>query len=141
MLTALLFVASIAGSHPIHSSSASLTLAGNGRSASIVVRVFAEDLPVGPTTAAVERYLANRFRLYEASGRSVALRLDSVRREGSVMILLLTALAPGGLRGARVWHGVLSERFRDQVNILQVHRGERSASLLFTASDGPKPLP
>jgi hypothetical protein len=40
-----------------------------------------------------------------------------------------------------VWHGVLAEKFSDQVNLVRVQRGDRSASLLFIAGDGPKPLP
>jgi hypothetical protein len=58
-----------------------------------------------------------------------------------VLVLTLSAPAPAGLSGARIWHGVLAERFGDQVNIVQARYGGRSATLLFTAGDGPKPLP
>jgi len=141
VLTALLLSAGLGAHHPIHSSSASLTLARDARSASIVLRVFAEDFPPGRSDPAIEKYLGERFRVYDASGRSLPLRLDGIGQDGVVLILSLTVSAPGGLRGARVWHGVLGERFRDQVNILQVHQAGQTVSLLFTASDGPKRLP
>jgi uncharacterized protein DUF6702 len=141
MLTALLLATWLGARHPIHSSSASLTPAPDGRSASIVLRVFADDFPPGTSRTAIEQYLANRFRVYDAAGRTLLLQLDGALREGSVTTIRLTVSAPSGLRGARVWHGVLGERFPDQVNILQIQRAGRTHSLLFTASDGPKPLP
>lgn len=140
MLIALALLALLGVRHPIHSSSASLTLSPAGR-VELVLRVFADDFPPGRTPAAIERYLSERFDLSDRSGKRLVLRLDSVRAEGPVLALALTAAAPQGLAGARVWHGVLGERFRDQVNILQARYGGRSVSLLFTASDGPKRLP
>lgn len=140
MLTALALVALLGLRHPIHSSSASLTLSPSG-SVAIVLRVFADDFPPGRTPAAIERYLTQRFGMYDRSGARLVPRLDSVRVEGPVLAITLTAPAPRGLVGARVWHGVLGERFRDQVNLLQARYGGRSVSLFFTASDGPKPLP
>ena len=74
-------------------------------------------------------------------GHPVPLHLDTLRAEGVVLVLTLSAPAPQGLSGTRIWHGVLAERFADQVNIVQARYGGRSASLLFTPGDGPKPLP
>jgi hypothetical protein len=139
-LAPLALLAWLGGLHPIHSSSASLTLSASGR-VEIVLRVFANDFPPGRVPATIERYLATRFGLYDRNGSRLATPLDSIREEGPVLTIRLTALVPKGLAGARVWHGVLGERFRDQVNILQARYGGRSVTLLFTASDGPKPLP
>jgi hypothetical protein len=126
--------------HPIHSSSAVVSLPVGGGPACIVVRVFADDFPPGDSPAPIGRYLAARFRILDRDNHPVALHLDSVRADGVVLVLTLSASAEA-LSGARIWHGILAERFSDQVNLVQVHRGTRSASLLFTSGDGPKPLP
>lgn len=141
MLTALLLLALAGTRHPIHSSSAVVTIPPGGGSVSVTLRVFADDFPPGPLPVPAARYLAERFRVSDSRGRAVPLTVVEIRAEGVVLILTLTAPAPDGLVGARIWHGVLAERFPDQVNLVQVHRGTRSASLLFTATDGPKPLP
>jgi hypothetical protein len=137
----LVLLALIGVPHPIHSSSAAIRQAPGGQAASIVLRVFGADFPPGRDPVAVARYLAARFRLLDQQGRSVPLRLDRIGSEGTVLLLELSAAMPGGLAGARVWHGVLAERFDDQVNIVQARYANRAVSLLFTAGDGPKPLP
>jgi hypothetical protein len=141
MLTAFAILALLTGRHPIHSSSASLTLGQGTERATIVLRVFAEDFPPGRLPPAVLRYLAARFSMSDREGRPIPLQLEAVELEGPVLVLRLSAVIAGGLSGTRVWHGILAERFRDQVNILQAHYAGRAMSLLFTSSDGPKPLP
>ena len=141
MLSALALLALLAGRHPIHSSSASLTLTPGAARATLLLRVFAEDFPPGRDAGATERYLAARFALSDAAGRALPLRLEAARLEGPVLTLQLSVAVPRGLSGLRIWHGVLAERFSDQVNLLQARYGGRSLSLLFTAGDGPKPLP
>jgi len=106
-----------------------------------VMRVFADDFPAGRAPDAVERYLASRFHLYDATGKPLGVKVEQVSAEGPVLLLRLRAGLPHGLAGIRVWHGVLAEHFTDQVNIVQARYDGRTVSLLFTASDGPKPLP
>jgi len=141
VVTLLALTTLLLGRHPIHSSAASLTLSPDGHTAALVLRVFADDFPPGRVPGAIDRYLAERFRLLDASGQSLRLCLEAVRQEGLVLQLRLHAAVAGGLRGVRVWHGVLAERFSDQVNIVQARYDGRTVSLLFTASDGPKRLP
>jgi uncharacterized protein DUF6702 len=131
----------VASRHPIHSSAAVITLSPGSAIASIVLRAFADDFPPGTSPGAIERYLAGRFQLTDQEGKPVPLQVDSVRVDGLVVVTTLTASTPRGLSGYRIWHGVLSERFTDQVNMLQARYGGRSVSLLFTASDSAKPLP
>ena len=127
--------------HPIHSSSAVVSFPeGTGR-ASIVLRIFADDFPPGQAFAPVERYLAERFRLIDARGTRVPIQLHRIAMDGAVLVLTLSAPADGVSSGARIWHGVLTERFPDQVNLVRVHRDGGAATVLFTAGDGPKPLP
>ena len=141
MVAVLALTTLLAARHPIHSSAASLTLNADGRSAAIVVRVFADDFPPEREPASIVRYLAARFRLSDAVGNPLRVQLDAVSAEGLVLVLRLTVELPHGLSGVRVWHGVLAERFTDQVNIVQAHYAGRTVTLLFTASDRPKPLP
>jgi hypothetical protein len=141
MITAIALIALLGARHPIHSSSAVITFpSGSGR-ASIVLRVFADDFPPGQAVAPAERYLAERFALSDARGSKLPLRLHGIATDGAVLVLTLSAPPEGGLPGARVWHGVLAERFPDQVNLVRVQRGGRTTTILFTAADGPKPLP
>ena len=141
MFKTLLLVALLAGRHPIHSSSAMLTLPEGTGQATVVLRVFAEDFPPGTSRPAAERYLADRFRLIDARGSAVPLRLESIAADGAVLILSLRTAAEDGLRGGKVWHGLLAEKYPDQVNLVRVQRGARSASLLFVPGDGAKSLP
>lgn len=141
MVALLALLTLLAARHPIHSSAASLTLAADGHTAAVVLRVFADDFPPGRARDAIGRYLAARFRIADAAGQALPLTLESIEPEGVVLELRLRVEVSRGLSGVRVWHGVLAERFADQVNIVQAHYGGRTVSLLFTASDGPKPLP
>ena len=127
--------------HPIHSSSATLAVDSGSRTVSIVLRAFADDFPPGVEPEAVGRYLAERLRITDRAGGRVPLRVTGVQTDGIVISTTLVASAPRGLSGYRIWHGVLTERFSDQVNIVQARYGGRSASLLFTASDSAKQLP
>ena len=140
MLNTLALLALLAAKHPIHSSSAVVSFPDGTPRVAIVLRVFADDFPPGTLPAPVERYLAERFRLLDGRGAIVPLRLDGISADGVVLVLTLSAPAPDGLAGGKVWHGVLAEKFSDQVNLVQVQRGGRSASLLFIAGDGAKPL-
>lgn len=140
-VTIQMLLTMVVARHPIHSSSASIATAPGAPTAAIVLRAFADDFPPGTNPAAIEKYLAQRFQITDRDGKPVALRLVSVRTEGLVIIASLTASMPRGLAGSRIWHGVLSERFSDQVNIVQARYSGRSVSLLFTASDSAKPLP
>ena len=137
----LALIALLAARHPIHSSSAVVSFPAGTARAAIVLRVFADDFPPGQSRAPVERYLAERFRLLDKRGAVVPLSLDGIAVDGVVLVLTLSAPVPDGLPGGKVWHGVLAEKFSDQVNLVRVQRGTASTSLLFIAGDGAKPLP
>lgn len=141
MSIVLTFLTVLALRHPIHSSSAVLDFAPGAQLVHITLRVYGDDFPPGFDARKISGYLGERFRLTDRQRSPMPLRLLRVRSEGPVLVLELTADAPLGHAGMRVWHGVLAERFSDQVNIVQVRYAGRSASLLFTATDGPKTLP
>ena len=141
MFRVLALAALLGVPHPIHSSSAVVSFpSGTGR-ASIVLRVFVDDFPPGQAPASVDRYLSERFHLIDARGARVPIQLHGITVDGAVLVLTLSAPAGGASSGARIWHGVLGERFPDQVNLVRVLRDGRAATVLFTAGDGLKPLP
>ena len=127
--------------HPLHSSSAQVRLPVSGGPGDVTVRVFADDFPPGQDSASAAQYLSARFRITDQSGRWAPLALQSLRRDGVLLILSLRMTLPAGFRAVSIWHGVLAERFPDQVNLVQVIRGTRNATLLFSRGDGAKPLP
>lgn len=133
-------VVAIAGAHPFHASTADLTLDTNGQ-VRIVVRVFTEDLAgvAGASAEAQGTYVASRFELRDRSGVRRVLRVDSVQRERAATRVTMSARL-GDPRGARVWHGVLLERFDDQVNILRVHGRQQRRTLVFAAGDTAQAL-
>ncbi|HEV8196751.1 MAG TPA: DUF6702 family protein [Gemmatimonadales bacterium] len=141
ILGALSLIGLLAARHPIHSSSTTVTIPADGVRVTVVLRVFADDFPPGRLRAPVERYLAERFRLLDRRGGTVPMTLDDISVDGAVLVLTLSARAPDGLSGAKVWQGILAERFSDQVNLVRVEHGGRSATLLFIAGDGAKALP
>jgi len=140
-VTLKLLLALAGARHPIHASSAVITVPPGAAVAEIVLRAFADDFPPGIEPARITRYLADRFRITDRAGRRVPLRVESARVDGPAVVTVLTAAIPAGLAGARIWHSVLAERFPDQVNIVRAHYGGRVASLLFTVSDSAKSLP
>lgn len=141
MISRVLLAFLLGARHPIHTSSAWLTLDPGSQSATVLLRVFAEDFPPGRVPEAVQQYLTARFRVLDAAGSALPLRLDSLVPEGPLLRIRLSVAIPRDFSVIRIWHGVLTERFRDQVNFVQASLSGRKSSLLFTSRDGPKPLP
>jgi hypothetical protein len=140
-VTVELLLALATARHPIHASSAVITAHPGAAVAEIVLRAYADDLPPGSHPGQITRYLTDRFRITDRAGRRIPLRVEAARVVGPTVVTVLSAAIPKGLAGARIWHGVLAERFPDQVNIVRAHYGGRVASLVFTASDSAKSLP
>lgn len=136
LLTVLLGLSAAMGAHPAHTSSAELVQQDD--SVRVAIRVFADDIA---EAGALLPYLEQRFGLVDGRGRPVVLRCDGAAREGDVMVIRLRGRVPAGLAGARVRHGVLTDRFADQVNVVRAAYGGRNATLIFTRGDGPKALP
>lgn len=126
--------------HPIHASSAQLSLDGSGF-VRVDLRVYEEDFPPGRSHEAAAAYLGERFRVLDSGGRPLSLRLEGLSTMNDMLVLHLSMLAPRGLAGHLVWHGVLAERFGDQVNLVRARYGHRTVQLVFFPGDGPKRLP
>jgi hypothetical protein len=150
LLVALLGLGPAAGRvHPMHTAVAEVTQADPRAPATIRIRVFADDLertvrlPADPVEAdsAMSRYVRGTFALADRAGRPLRLTWGGAERSGDVILLRLTAPAPGGLAGARVASLLLCERFADQVNIVRAVYGGRTTTLLFLRGETAKTLP
>jgi uncharacterized protein DUF6702 len=137
--------------HPLHTTLTELSEPPGGVTVSVTIRAFTDDLRAaamqyaGPDPARVpdsllSRYVTARVTLRDATGAAVPLTWRGQRQTADVTWLELTAPLPRGLSGARFRNAMHTELYRDQVNIVQIHVGDRSESLLFTPGDSAKVL-
>ena len=134
--------------HPMHTSVAEI---GHDRSTGevrVAIRLYSDDLAdavpaalVPGADSALARYTRVRFLLADRTGRPVALTWAGSERAGDAVVLRLRGHLPGGLRGTRVVSRLLHERFLDQVNVVRVSEGGRTATLLFLRGDESRALP
>jgi hypothetical protein len=129
--------------HPMHTSLTELVYDEPAGTVAVAVRVFADDWAAagGRTDSLALPALAERLQLIDRAGQRLPLRWTGATRAADTWVLRLTAAAPAGPAGWRVSQSLLTDRFPDQVNIVRVTYAGRTASLLFTRGDGPKPLP
>jgi hypothetical protein len=120
-------------------------VADPGGEVRVSIRVYADDLrgaattgPMFPPDSAFARYVRGRFALRDRADRPVLLRWSGLDRREDAVVIRLEGALPGGLPGARVANLLLTERFHDQVNVVQVTWPAGSATLLFTPGDGGK---
>jgi hypothetical protein len=138
MVTVALLAVSLAW-HPLHASSAVILIPRGAGRGTISLRVFAEDFPPGRDRQAIARYVGRHFHLSQ-NRQELTLMLDSVRVEGDAQILRFSFAAPKGCKAITVWNAILTERFNDQVNLVQVRCGSAVKHLVFSAGEGPKRL-
>jgi hypothetical protein len=139
--------------HPLHTTLTQLSYDASARILNVSVRVFADDfsaavMPGGragslviPPDSAMLRYVSGRLALQRPGGGPIPLRWCGMRRDGEALVLCLRATTQPSPAGARMRNALLSERFADQVNIVQMSYGGTRRTLLFTPRDGTKALP
>lgn len=146
----LLAAALLAPRHPMHTSAAEVMQERPGAPVEIAIRVFADDLaavvphadvPGAGADSAVAAYVRDAFAITDRNDRPVSLRWQRMDRAGDLLVVRLTAEPRGGLRGAALAHGVLLERFDDQVNVVRAAYEGRTTTFLFVPGDGAKRLP
>ncbi len=135
-----LLVALLAMAHPIHTTSASLVVGASGTSARLVLRAFVEDFPPGSDSSAVVRYLTERLTFTAPGGRRLLPSVERVSEASGVLSLTVSVPNPGDWAGVMVSNQLMCERFRDQVNVLQVKHPDGTRTLLFTPGTRPQPL-
>ena len=138
---AALALALAGGAHPLHTSVTEVSSDDRG-TVRIAIRLYADDLgsAAGAPAAdsAVARYVRGRFALRDRTDHPVLLRWDGLTRHDDAVVIRLEGTLSGGLAGARVANLLLTERFRDQVNVVRASWPGGSATLLFTRGDAGK---
>jgi hypothetical protein len=141
---AALALALAARAHPLHTSVTEI-VADPGGAVRLAIRVYADDLSGAapgssglPPDSTVARYVRGRFALRDGTGRPVLLRWSGLTRHEDAVVIRLEGTLSGGLAGARLANLLLTERFRDQVNVVRASWPGGSATLLFTPGDGAK---
>ena len=131
--------------HPLHTSITEMSADGQGR-VRVAIRLYADDL-LSATAAgeplsadSVARYGRGHFSLRDRSDRPVLLRWDGLDRHDDAVVIRLEGPLSNGLVGARVANRLLTERFRDQVNVVRASWPGGSATLLFTQGDNGKAI-
>lgn len=127
--------------HPLHTSVTEVSSDDRG-TVRVAIRLYADDLgsaagaPAADSTVA--RYVRGRFALRDRADHPVLLRWDGLTRHDDAVVIRLEGTLSGSLAGARVANLLLTERFRDQVNVVRASWPGGSATLLFTQGDAGK---
>ena len=148
MLTA---IPCVALGHPLHTSLAQMTIDARTGAVNVSLRVFVDDFTAAATdwsknkrilpTAIAFSYARASFVVRESTGRVVSLESCGEKRVGDLMYVCLVGRISAKNSVSSVVSRVLTEKFDDQVNIVQASYSGRKANLLFTPGDGEKRLP
>jgi hypothetical protein len=141
------FLVGATGVHPMHTTLTQIAQSGSPAIVSVTIRGFEDDLAVaargrsrGPVDSAIASYLRQKITLIDGSGRRVSLSLREIRRSRDVLWLSFRSERPVNLAGGSFHNSALTERFQDQVNLVQISIRGQTRTILFTAGDGPKAL-
>jgi hypothetical protein len=143
--TLLLITALRADAHPLHTTLTEVSITPGTNVVRAVVRVFADDLASATgarstTDVEVVSYIAGALSILDENGRRLAGRGCGVTRTGDLVWVCVDAAFTGSAARLSLRNGVLSERFKDQINIVQATLGAAKRSVVFTKGDGPKRL-
>ena len=141
---ALALLPRVAYAHPVHSTLAVVVADATG--VTIRLRAFADDFSAAvarfagkkapadssASTADVARYAAARFGVTDTKGVSVPLKVCGVERARELYWICLRVESANGAVGLSVRNLILTELHADQVNVVQVKRGETNRTMLFT---------
>jgi hypothetical protein len=139
-VVAAVVFAAIAAWHPIHSSLTTLELRPGDATATLTIKVYAEDFPPGQDPGRIRTYLGDRIGFVDGRGASRPVTLVSQRTEGPVQWIVATAAVGGRRDELTMRNALLFDRFRDQVNVVQVRCGSRVSTVLFVGSAETKRL-
>jgi hypothetical protein len=152
-----LTLASSGLAHPIHRSIAEANYNRTTQTLEVALRVFADDFqdalgahakkkisfektPAADLDRLIEAYLAERFTIKTVDGATAKLRWlgRELKDAENELWLYFEAPLPTRIEGIKIWHRMLSEHFRDQLNSVVVRDGTRKVTLVFLASHGEK---
>jgi len=134
--------------HPMHTTFTEIAQPSLPGVVSITIRGFEDDLadaarisfPRGSVDSAIASYLKHTTRLTDRRGQSIEIHPTSVRRRSNVIWLSFQTRDPVEISGGRFLNAALTERFDDQVNLVQITVRQRTRTILFTPGDGAKPI-
>jgi hypothetical protein len=139
--TLLLLTAVRAHSHPLHTTLTDVVVTSG--SVRATVRLFADDLAAAmgerSADAEIASYVAARLVILD-DGRAVARRGCGVKRTSDLLWVCIEGSLAGSAAKLSVQNALLTEAFKDQINIVQATRGTEKRSFVFTRGDGPKRL-
>lgn len=131
--------------HPLHTTLTVVTVARDGR-VEISLRAFVDDYTAAVRARARDTsagglvdYARSGLAVMDGRRRPVPVHGCGARVEGDLVWLCLRGSIPPRAR-LLVRNTLLFERFRDQVNIVQLVRDGRRSSVLFLPGDDIKPL-
>ena len=143
----LLIGATAIGVHPMHTTFTEIAQSASPGVVTVTIRGFEDDLTAaagggstGSVDSSIAAYLREKTALIDGSGRRVSLCLSGIRRSRDVVWLSFRSDRPVALAGGRFSNSALTERFRDQVNLVQVRIRGQTRTILFTPGDGPKAI-
>jgi hypothetical protein len=138
--TLLLLTVARANAHPLHTTLTDVAIAsGNVRA---TVRLFADDLAAATkarSDAEITAYVTRSLTIVDGT-RTLATRSCGVQRTHELLWVCVEATLASGGEQIALRNAVLSETFKDQINIVQVTRGATKRSVVFTRGDGVKRL-
>ena len=147
----LTLIPAVARAHPLHTSLAQMTVDTGTGAVSVSLRVFVDDFTAAAnhwsknkrvdSQATAFAYAQASFVVRESSGRIVLLRSCGEKRVGDLLYVCLAGRASPNASVSAVLSRVLTERFDDQVNIVQASYSGRRANMLFIPGDREKRLP
>lgn len=141
--------------HALHMSFTDVIYSGRGEVLQISVRVFANDFAAAAARRSRTRlgrdslidqpnalaYLAANFRLASRQGTLIPLVPCGVARVKDMLHFCFRVIIKSPPTTIRVANTVLTELFKDQVNVVQTTSGSRRATRLYVRGDGWKYLP
>lgn len=157
LLVAYSLLAAPATAHPLHISHAEADYNRETGQLEVALRVFADDFEARLTTRAGHRvslektpkveldalclaYLAATFTVKSRDGTPQPLHWvgRELKEAENHLWLYFEVTLPGGAEGARIFHGVLGDEFRDQLNSVLVRDGDRAVTLVYFPERGEK---
>lgn len=159
-----LVVATCVHAHSVHTSTAEAEYNPQTKNLEVSLTVFVSDLevalvrqceremkmdktPAAEFDAQVLAYLAKIFVVTDAVGKVAKMRwvgreMDeaSAKSGDSALVLFFEVEMPEGVREATVRNEVFLDVFKDQVNLLQMKKGEEKVEMIFTHEHSSKEL-
>lgn len=159
-----LLVAPCLRAHSVHTSTAEAEYNEKTKRLEVSLTVFVSDLelalvrhseremrmdktPAAEFDAQVLAYLAKTFVVTDAAGKVakmtwVGREMDaaSAKSGDPAVVLFFEVEVPEGVRGQTVRNAVFLDVFKDQMNLLQMRKGEEKVEMIFTHERSSKEL-